>query len=78
MLKHVVSDASCFSQLLACRIARYTPDMKKEDVEKSVRSALKMWRDATPLKFIKINHRKADIVFSFSRRSNCENVSKDF
>uniref|UniRef100_A0A3Q4HMC7 Collagenase 3 n=1 Tax=Neolamprologus brichardi TaxID=32507 RepID=A0A3Q4HMC7_NEOBR len=54
------------NHIITYTIARYTPDMKKEDVEKSVRSALKMWSDATPLKFIKLNHRKADIVFSFS------------
>ncbi|XP_029302302.1 uncharacterized protein LOC115017756 [Cottoperca gobio] len=51
-------------------IAKYTPDMKREDVEKSFRSALKMWSDAAPLMFIKVNHGKADIVFSFARRSH--------
>uniref|UniRef100_A0A8D2ZL79 Collagenase 3 n=1 Tax=Scophthalmus maximus TaxID=52904 RepID=A0A8D2ZL79_SCOMX len=49
-------------------VAKYTPDMKREDVEKSFRSALKMWSDATPLRFIRVNHGKADIVFSFARR----------
>uniref|UniRef100_A0A4W6CUK6 Matrix metallopeptidase 20a (enamelysin) n=1 Tax=Lates calcarifer TaxID=8187 RepID=A0A4W6CUK6_LATCA len=47
-------------------IAKYTPDMKREDVEKSFQTALKMWSDATPLKFIKVNHGKADIVLSFA------------
>ncbi|XP_008279891.1 matrix metalloproteinase-20 [Stegastes partitus] len=47
--------------------SKYTPDMKREDVEKSFRFALKMWSDAVPLKFIKVNHGKADIVFSFAR-----------
>ncbi|XP_070761390.1 transforming growth factor beta regulator 1 isoform X1 [Enoplosus armatus] len=51
-------------------IAKYTPDMKREDVEKSFRSALKMWSDAAPLSFIKVNHGKADIVFSFARRTH--------
>uniref|UniRef100_A0A8D3D610 Collagenase 3 n=1 Tax=Scophthalmus maximus TaxID=52904 RepID=A0A8D3D610_SCOMX len=37
-------------------VAKYTPDMKREDVEKSFRSALKMWSDATPLRFIRVNH----------------------
>uniref|UniRef100_A0A3Q4HIF8 Collagenase 3 n=1 Tax=Neolamprologus brichardi TaxID=32507 RepID=A0A3Q4HIF8_NEOBR len=53
------------NHIITYTIARYTPDMKKEDVEKSVRSALKMWSDATPLKFIKLNHRKADIILCF-------------
>uniref|UniRef100_A0A672IWB2 Collagenase 3 n=1 Tax=Salarias fasciatus TaxID=181472 RepID=A0A672IWB2_SALFA len=48
-------------------ISRFTPDMKKEDVEKSFRLALKMWSDATPLKFIKVNQGPADIVFTFAR-----------
>ncbi|XP_022055371.1 matrix metalloproteinase-20 [Acanthochromis polyacanthus] len=51
-------------------ITKYTPDMKREDVEKSFRFALKMWSDAAPLKFIKVNHGKADIVFSFARRTH--------
>ncbi|KAK1899480.1 Collagenase 3 [Dissostichus eleginoides] len=51
-------------------ISKYTPDMKREDVEKSFRSALKLWSDAAPLKFIKVNHGKADIVFSFARKTH--------
>ncbi|XP_047195615.1 matrix metalloproteinase-20 [Hippoglossus stenolepis] len=51
-------------------IAKYTPDLKREDVEKSFRSALKMWSDAAPLRFIRVNHGKADIVFSFARRTH--------
>uniref|UniRef100_A0A3Q3FXA7 Matrix metalloproteinase-20-like n=1 Tax=Labrus bergylta TaxID=56723 RepID=A0A3Q3FXA7_9LABR len=47
-------------------IAKYTPDMKREDVEKSFSSAIKMWSDESPLRFIKVNHGKADIVFSFA------------
>lgn len=33
---------------------------KREDVEKSFSSALKMWSDAAPLRFIKVNHGKFD------------------
>ncbi|XP_030599866.1 matrix metalloproteinase-20 [Archocentrus centrarchus] len=58
------------NNIITYTIAKYTPDMMKEDVEKSLRSALKMWSDVAPLKFIKVNHRKADIVFSFSRRTH--------
>lgn len=43
--------------------------MKRESVETSFRSALKMWSDAAPLTFLKVNHGKADIVLSFARRS---------
>ncbi|KAM6932988.1 matrix metalloproteinase-20-like [Xenentodon cancila] len=48
-------------------IATYTPDMRREEVEKSFRSALDMWSNAAPLRFIKVNHAKADIVLSFAR-----------
>lgn len=58
----------------ASRIAKYTQDMKRADVEKSFRSALKMWSDAAPLTFNKVNHGKADIVFSFARRSKTDKL----
>ncbi|KAM8853366.1 uncharacterized protein mmp20b [Synchiropus picturatus] len=48
------------------KIARYTPDMKREDVDKSFSMALKMWSDATPLRFIRVHHGTADIIFSFA------------
>ncbi|KAM9359003.1 LOW QUALITY PROTEIN: matrix metalloproteinase-20 [Symphorus nematophorus] len=50
-------------------IAKYTPDMKREDVEKSFCSALKMRSDAASLRFFKADHGKADIVFSFACRT---------
>ncbi|XP_041662188.1 matrix metalloproteinase-20 [Cheilinus undulatus] len=49
------------------RIEKYTSDMKREDVEKSFSSALKMWSDEAPLRFIRVHHGKADIVLSFAR-----------
>uniref|UniRef100_A0A8C2ZIA1 Peptidase metallopeptidase domain-containing protein n=1 Tax=Cyclopterus lumpus TaxID=8103 RepID=A0A8C2ZIA1_CYCLU len=33
-------------RLWRCRIAKYTPDVKREDVERSLRSALKLWSEA--------------------------------
>lgn len=55
---------------LLCRIAKYTPDMSRAEQDRSFLSALKMWSDATPLKFIKVDRGPADIVLSFARRSN--------
>ncbi|CAG6006263.1 unnamed protein product [Menidia menidia] len=49
------------------KIAKYTPDMRREDVESSLHAALKMWSDAAPLSFIRVNQGKADIVFTFAR-----------
>ncbi|XP_034024662.1 matrix metalloproteinase-20-like [Thalassophryne amazonica] len=72
-----VENFSFFSQkpkwkkhTITYKIAKYTPDMKREDVENSFLSAMKMWRDATLLRFIKVNQGKADIVLSFARRTH--------
>ncbi|KAG7223128.1 hypothetical protein INR49_015887 [Caranx melampygus] len=51
-------------------IIKHTPDMKREDVEQSFHSALKMWSAAAPLRFIKVNHGKADIVICFAHRTH--------
>ncbi|KAG7479658.1 matrix metalloproteinase-20-like [Solea senegalensis] len=52
-------------------IAKYTPDLRREEVEKSLCAALKMWSDAAaPLRFIRVHHGKSDIVFSFARRTH--------
>ncbi|RXN07617.1 matrix metallo ase-20-like protein [Labeo rohita] len=54
----------------SCRIARYTPDLSREEVENSLRLALKIWSDATALKFVQVNHGMADITFSFSSKDH--------
>lgn len=60
-----------------CRIAKYTPDLSREDVEKSFHLALKMWSDAAPLNFVKINHGKADIVLTFAHKGKSENTCEE-
>ncbi|XP_050985634.1 matrix metalloproteinase-20 [Labeo rohita] len=52
------------------RIARYTPDLSREEVENSLRLALKIWSDATALKFVQVNHGMADITFSFNSKDH--------
>ncbi|CAB1349102.1 unnamed protein product [Coregonus sp. 'balchen'] len=52
------------------RISQYTPDLTREEVDTSFRLALKIWSDAAPLKFIKVNHDTADIVLSFARKTH--------
>ncbi|KAJ8368811.1 hypothetical protein SKAU_G00088390 [Synaphobranchus kaupii] len=52
------------------RIAKYTPDLRREQVENSFRMALKMWSDAAPLRFLKVDRGKADIMISFSSRDH--------
>uniref|UniRef100_A0A4W5R9S9 Matrix metallopeptidase 20a (enamelysin) n=1 Tax=Hucho hucho TaxID=62062 RepID=A0A4W5R9S9_9TELE len=52
------------------RIDQYTPDLTQEEVDTSFRLALKVWSDAAPLKFIKVNHDKADIILSFAKKTH--------
>uniref|UniRef100_A0A4W5RX87 Matrix metallopeptidase 20a (enamelysin) n=1 Tax=Hucho hucho TaxID=62062 RepID=A0A4W5RX87_9TELE len=54
---------------MTSRIAQYTSDLTMEEVDTSFPLALKIWSDAASLKFIKVNHDKADIVLSFARKS---------
>uniref|UniRef100_A0A674EMG9 Matrix metallopeptidase 20a (enamelysin) n=1 Tax=Salmo trutta TaxID=8032 RepID=A0A674EMG9_SALTR len=51
-------------------IAQYTPDLTREVVDTSFRLALKIWSDEAPLKFINVNHDKADIILSFARKTH--------
>lgn len=60
-----------------CRITKYTSDMSKLEVEKAFRLALKMWSDAAPLSFIKVDHGKADIVLSFARRGKSTHTTEE-
>uniref|UniRef100_A0A3P9NE72 Matrix metallopeptidase 7 n=1 Tax=Poecilia reticulata TaxID=8081 RepID=A0A3P9NE72_POERE len=58
------------NRTISYKIAKYTPDLSREDVERSFRLALKMWSDAAPLNFVKVIHGKADIVLSFAHRAH--------
>ncbi|XP_072547229.1 matrix metalloproteinase-20 [Salminus brasiliensis] len=52
------------------RIAKYTTDLKKEEVETAFHLAFKLWSDVVPLKFVRVNHDKADIVITFTRKDH--------
>lgn len=54
---------------VAHRIAKYMSGMSRADQDRSFLSAVKMWSDATPLKFTKVDRGPADIVLTFARRS---------
>lgn len=60
------------------RIAKYTPDMSRADQDRSFLSAVKMWSDATPLKFIKVDRGPADIVLTFAARSKEDDYQRPF
>lgn len=52
---------------LSYRITNYTPDLKKEDVDKAIHNALMTWSAVTPLKFKRLHEGIADIMISFGR-----------
>ncbi|RVE64268.1 hypothetical protein OJAV_G00144900 [Oryzias javanicus] len=52
---------------LTYRIVNYTPDMTQAEVQDSIQRALRVWEQATPLKFIRTSSGTADIMVSFNR-----------
>ncbi|XP_028855671.1 matrilysin isoform X2 [Denticeps clupeoides] len=47
------------------RIVQYTADLQQREVEHLLQLAFKIWSDAAPLSFVKVNNGEADIVISF-------------
>ncbi|XP_052422572.1 collagenase 3-like isoform X2 [Carassius gibelio] len=55
---------------LTYRIENYTPDMSEAEVDDSIKRALQVWADVTPLRFTRIYSGTADIMISFSVRDH--------
>lgn len=53
-----------------CRIVNYTPDMRKEDVDKAIEKAFEVWSAVTPLVFTRIHKGIADIMIAFGSKGN--------
>ncbi|XP_016105958.1 collagenase 3-like isoform X2 [Sinocyclocheilus grahami] len=53
---------------LTYRIVNYTPDMSIPEVDESIKKALQVWANVTPLRFTRINKGIADIMISFATR----------
>ncbi|XP_062872526.1 collagenase 3 [Trichomycterus rosablanca] len=64
---HFPRDIKWQNNLVTFRITNYTPDLKKEDVDRAVHNALMVWSDVTPLKFKRLHEGNADIMISFGR-----------
>lgn len=52
------------------RIVNHTPDMSKEDVDKAIQKAFKVWSAVTPLIFTRIHEGLADIMIAFGTKGN--------
>ncbi|ROL54182.1 Collagenase 3 [Anabarilius grahami] len=55
---------------LTYRIVNYTPDMSVAEVDDSIKRALQVWADVTPLRFTRIYSGTADIMISFATRDH--------
>ncbi|XP_066501095.1 matrix metalloproteinase-20 [Hoplias malabaricus] len=58
------------NRTITYRIAKYTSDLTRKEVETAFRLAFKLWSDAAPLKFVRANHGEADIVITFTRKAH--------
>ncbi|XDV54536.1 hypothetical protein PO909_022809 [Leuciscus waleckii] len=55
---------------LTYKIVNYTPDMSKAEVDDSIKRALQVWADVTPLRFTRIYRGTADIMISFATKNH--------
>uniref|UniRef100_A0A8C9RMM8 Matrix metallopeptidase 20a (enamelysin) n=1 Tax=Scleropages formosus TaxID=113540 RepID=A0A8C9RMM8_SCLFO len=58
------------NRTITYRIMKYTPDLSREEVESSLRRALKLWSDAAPLRFLRVDSGKADIMITFGSKAH--------
>ncbi|XP_075448532.1 matrix metalloproteinase-18-like isoform X2 [Ascaphus truei] len=58
---------------LTYRILNFTPDMAQTDVERSIKRALQVWSDVTPLKFTRFYNKMSDIEMFFAARDHGDN-----
>ncbi|XP_072119568.1 collagenase 3-like [Mobula birostris] len=49
------------------RILNYTSELKRQEIDKAIALALKVWSDVTPLTFVKQGAGEADIMILFAR-----------
>lgn len=54
----------------------YTPDMSKEEVDKAIEKAFKVWSVVTPLIFTRIHKGIADIMIAFGTKGNMNTAYK--
>ncbi|KAM4045515.1 collagenase 3-like [Anomaloglossus baeobatrachus] len=65
------------STIITYRIVNYTPDLPPADVDRSIREALRVWSEVTPLQFIQLHGGHADLMISFVAREHGDFFSFD-
>ncbi|XP_056100431.1 collagenase 3-like [Rhinichthys klamathensis goyatoka] len=63
---------------LTYRIENYTHDMTVAEVDDSIRRALQVWADVTPLRFTRIYKGTADIMISFATKNHGDGMALAF
>ncbi|PKU41796.1 matrix metalloproteinase-27-like [Limosa lapponica baueri] len=63
-------DSDTLEMMKKPRIVNYTPDMSKEDVDKAIQKAFKVWSTVTPLIFTRIHEGIADIMIAFGTKAH--------
>uniref|UniRef100_H3B561 Matrix metallopeptidase 20a (enamelysin) n=1 Tax=Latimeria chalumnae TaxID=7897 RepID=H3B561_LATCH len=58
------------SNTVTYRILKYSNKLKSEEVDKSLKMALKLWSDVTPLNFVKTDSEEADIKIMFGSKDH--------
>ncbi|XP_049582833.1 collagenase 3 [Syngnathus scovelli] len=67
---HFPGDLKWKNNIVTFRILNYTPDLKKSDVDRAIRTAFNVWSAVTPLTFKKLYYGTADIMISFGRKEH--------
>ncbi|KAE8627631.1 hypothetical protein XENTR_v10007075 [Xenopus tropicalis] len=62
---------------LTYRILNYTPDMTRNDVDRAIEKAFKVWSDVVPLTFTRIYDRVSDIEMLFAYRDHKDSLPFD-
>ncbi|KAJ8368810.1 hypothetical protein SKAU_G00088380 [Synaphobranchus kaupii] len=69
--EYVTNQAAKWTKnLISYKVVRYTSDLPPSTVDSEIASALNVWSEATPLKFVKSSSGKADILVDFATRSH--------
>ncbi|XP_007889760.2 stromelysin-2 [Callorhinchus milii] len=65
------------SNTISYRILKYTPDLRREEVDQVISMAFQVWSDVTPLRFVRQTSGQADIMIIFAAGYHGDNAPFD-